>query len=79
MHSPVTVPAKKHSKMKLSHSCLTALGALMPCLLHGQTAIPATLYNDTKDGLAGNTFTIIAHDNSSHNPYIRKVKLNGKP
>lgn len=51
----------------------------MPCLLYGRTAIPATLYNDTKDGLAGNTFTIIAHDNSSHNPYIRKVKLNGKP
>lgn len=83
-----------------------------------------TLYNDTKDGLAGNedcgqmsawfvtsamglyqvepcggryqfgsplvnkasfktasgkTFTILAHNNSDQNIYIRKVKLNGKP
>lgn len=86
--------------------------------------IMTTLYNDTKDGLAGNedcgqmsawfvtsamglyqvepcggryqfgsplvnkasfktasgkTFTILAHNNSDQNIYIRKVKLNGKP
>ena len=28
---------------------------------------------------AGKTFTIVAHNNSSQNLYIRKVKLNGKP